>query len=130
MLFERTAGLTVTHTRSRGWRDVSCSQSLPDLRTNRLDPDWERALIAFGSALDAERRRQSLTVRQWRERAQISKKGTRWLSLRSDPKLSTLARAAAGLGCVVRVSLHRTQPTQNTNAPLVAGRLSNGRNDV
>lgn len=98
--------------------------------TAPLDADSERALVAFGSALDAERERQQLTVPQWRQRARVSKKGTRWLSLRSDPKFSTLARAAAGLGCIVRVSLQRRKDATNTNAPRVTGRLANGGHDV
>lgn len=98
--------------------------------TAPLDPESERALIAFGSAIAAEAERQQLTILQWRERARLSKKGTRWLLLRSDPKFSTLARAAAGLGYVVRVSLQRRKDSIRTNAPRVGGALSDGGNDV
>lgn len=93
-----------------------------------LDREAERALVQFGSLLDHHRRRQQLSTPEWRERARVSKKGFRWLALRHDPRFSTLCRAAAGLGLVVRIGV-RQKDTENTNGPLVTGRLAKG-NDV
>lgn len=76
-----------------------------------MTPQAEQALCDVGAALEVRRERQGLTVAQWAQRSRLTKTGIRGFRLlRSDPKLSTLTRAADALGCDIRIVLVERRP--------------------
>lgn len=78
--------------------------------TPRDEAEIESLLLGIGGSLDAARTRRGLTLDEWAESAHISRRGLRFVSMKTDPKITTLAKAARGLGLRLRVTLENAVP--------------------
>ncbi len=76
-----------------------------------------RMLRDIGRRLDAERERQGVTRASWPRRGGLSQRTAQYLVRgERDPRLSTLLRAAVGLGLKLTVSVKRPD-SADTAAP-------------
>lgn len=72
--------------------------------------EFDRLLLALGQQLATHQARCGVTQQQLVDRAQphMSRRGLRLLlKAQSDPKLSTLVRLAAALGCHITITFQR-----------------------
>jgi DNA-binding phage protein len=84
----------------------------------RMTAEDERVLVALGSVLDAERRRQRLTVATWAHRAGLSRRALRFRGLRANPRMLTIFRAAAALGLRIRLAKVGQVSQQRSDDPM------------
>lgn len=86
--------------------------------------EFDHALVAIGAQIAAEQRACGYTQQQLVEAAQphMTRRGLRLLlKAQGDPKLSTLVRLAAALGCDIAIHLRRRR------SPLLPTPLASAR---